>query len=123
MSNFKEATKQGLRIQTAKGSLSVEQLWTLSLTELDTLAVSLQEEHEKSGKKSFLTKTSAKDKTAKLKFDVVLEILNDKSDEAEAASNAKEIKAHNEKIYALIAAKDEKALEGKSKKELLSMLK
>lgn len=123
MSNFKEASKQGLRIQTSKGSLSTEQLWTLSLTELDTLALSLQEDFEKSGKKSFLTKTSTKDKTAKLKFDIVLEVLTDKSDEATKLAEAKEIKEHNEKIYALIASKDKKALEGKSKKELEKLLR
>lgn len=123
MSNFKEATKKGLRIQTAKGSLSVEQLWTLSLTELDTLAVSLETEYEKSGKKSFLTPKSAKDKTAKLAFDVVLEILNDKNDEATAASEAKEVKEHNSKILALMADKQDETLKKKSFKELEKMLK
>jgi len=123
MSNFKEATKQKLRIQTNKGLLSTEQLWDLSLTELDTLAVSLQEEHEKSGKKSFLTKTSAKDKTAKLRFDVVLEVLNTKSTEAEAIAEAKEIKDHNAKIFALIAEKQDESLRGKSIKQLESLLK
>lgn len=123
MSNFKEATKQKLRIQTNKGSLSVEQLWDLSLTDLDTLAVSLQEEHEKSGKKSFLTKTSAKDKTTKLRFDVVLEVLNTKSAEAEAIAEAKEIKDHNAKILNLIAEKQDESLKGKSVKQLEAMLK
>lgn len=123
MNNFKEATKQGLRIQTSKGLLSVEQLWTLTLTELDALAVSLQEEHEKSAKKSFLTKSSAKDKIAKLKFDTVLEILNDRSDEAQAASEALEIKEHNQKILQLIADKQDESLKGKSIKQLESMLR
>ena len=123
MSNFKEATKQKLRIQTSKGSLSIEQLWDLSLTDLDTLAVSLQEEHEKSGKKSFLTKTSAKDKTTKLRFDVVLEVLNTKSAEAEAIAEAKEIKDHNAKILNLIAEKQDESLKGKSVKQLEAMLK
>ncbi len=123
MSNFKEASKQKLRIQTNRGLLSIEQLWDLSLTELDTLAVSLQEEHEKSGKKSFLSKTSAKDKTAKLRFDVVLEILNTKSAEADTIAEAKEIKDHNKKILELIAEKQDDALKGKSVKQLEALLK
>ncbi len=123
MNNFKEVSKQKLRISTSKGLLSIEQLWDLSLTELDTLAVSLQEEHEKSGKKSFLTKTTAKDKIAKLKFDVVLEVLIDKNDEAQALSEAKEIKEHNQKIIQLISEKQDESLKGKSIKQLEAMLK
>jgi hypothetical protein len=123
MSNFKEASKQGLRIQTSKGLLSVEQLWTLSLTDLDTLAVSLETEYEKSGKKSFLTPKSTADKKLKLAFDIVLEVLNDKSDEATKLSEAKERKEHNNKILELIAKKKDGELEGKSVEELEALLK
>ncbi len=123
MDNFKKAVKDGLRIQTTKGVLSTEQLFTLSVSDLNDLAVSLDEEYEKSGKKSFLTKTSAKDKTTKLKFDIVLEILTDKLAETEAASEAKEIKEHNNKILALMAEKKDDALKGKSFKELEKLLK
>jgi len=123
MENFKQATKEKLRVQTNRGLLSTEQLWDLSLDELDTLAVSLEAEHKESGKKSFLVKKSVKDKTAKLRFDVVLEILNAKSDEAQAATEAKEIKEHNEKIITLIAEKQDESLKGKSIKQLEAMLK
>jgi hypothetical protein len=36
---YKEAAKQKLRFATNKGNLSVEQLWDLNLTDLDSLAV------------------------------------------------------------------------------------
>lgn len=123
MSNFKEASKLGLRFQTNKGLLSVEQLWSLSVTELDNLAVSLEAQVESSTKKSFIVKKTEKDKTAKLRFDIVLEILEDKVDERDAASKKKEDKAHNDKILALIAKKQEGELEGKSVEELTAMLK
>jgi hypothetical protein len=123
MSNFKEASRQKLRFTTSKGLLTVEQLWDLSLTELDALAVALETEHEKSGKKSFLIKKSVKDKTAKLRFDVVFEVLTALAEEAETVKTAKEIKEHNEKIYQLIAEKQEEGLKGKSEKELKAMLK
>lgn len=123
MEMYKNASQHKLRFQTNKGALSVEQLWDLSLTDLDTLAVSLEAEHKESGKKSFLTKSSAKDKTAKLKFDVVLDILNTKVDEQQAASEAKEIREHNKKILGLIADKQDESLKGKSVKQLEAMLK
>jgi hypothetical protein len=123
MENFKLASQQKLRFQTGKGLLSVEQLWDLSIEDLDALAVSLEAEHKESGKKSFLIKSSVKDKTAKLKFDVVLDVLNTKVEEMQAADEAKEIKDHNKKIIQLIAEKQDESLKGKSIKQLEAMLK
>jgi len=123
MENFKTASQQKLRFQTNRGSLSTEQLWDLSLEELDELAVSLETEHKQSGKKSFIQKTSLKDKTSKLRFDVVLDVLNTKVAENEAALEAQEIKEHNKKIINLIAEKQDESLKGKSIKQLEAMLK
>jgi len=123
MENFKLASQQKLRFQTNKGLLSVEQLWDLSLEDLDTLAISLETEHKESGKKSFLVKTSAKNKITKLRFDVVLDVLNTKVEEMQAVQEAAEIKEHNKKIIALIAEKQDEALKGKSIKQLEAMLK
>lgn len=123
MENFKLASQQKLRFHTVKGMLSTEQLWDLSLEELDALAVSLETEHKESGKKSFLTKTSVKDRTAKLRFDVVLDVLNTKVEEAQALQEAFEIKEHNKKIIQLISEKQDESLKGKSIKQLEAMLK
>lgn len=123
MENFKLASQQKLRFQTNKGLLSVEQLWDLSLDDLDALAVSLETEHKQSGKKSFLIKTSTKDRTTKLRFDVVLDVLNTKVEEMQAVSEAAEIKEHNKKIITLISEKQDESLKGKSIKQLEAMLK
>lgn len=123
MENYKLATQQKLRFQTNKGLLSVEQLWDLSLTDLDALAVSLEEEYKQSGKKSFLVVKSVKDKTAKLRFDIVLDVLTSKVEEHQALTEAKEVKEHNEKILTLIAEKKDESLKGKSVKELEKLLK
>lgn len=123
MENFKQASKQKLRFQTTKGVLSVEQLWDLSLNDLDSLAVSLQEAYENSKGKSFLTKRTTKDATIKLQFDVVLDILQTKVEESELLREAKENKEHNEKILNLISEKKDEELKGKSLKELQKMLK
>lgn len=123
MEKFKQASELKLRFQTSKGLLSTEQLWDLSLTELDTLAVALESAHEESGKKSFLVKSSAKNKLAKLRFDIALDILTTKVDEMQAAQEAAEIKEHNKEIIALIAEKQQEAKKGKSIEELTAMLK
>ncbi len=123
MENFKLATQQKLRFQTNKGSLSTEQLWDLSLEDLDALAVSLEAEHKESGKKSFLVTKSVKDKTTKLRFDIVLDVLNTKVEEAQAAAETQENKEHNKKIITLIAEKQDESLKGKTVKQLEAMLK
>ncbi|GAB3975634.1 hypothetical protein GCM10028806_33630 [Spirosoma terrae] len=123
MEIFKSASQLKLRFQTSRGVLTTEQLWDLTLIELDALAVALETEHEKSGKKSFLAKTSDKNKLAKLRFDVVLEVLTTRVAENQEAAEAAEIKAHNQKIIALIAEKEDETLKGKSVEELTAMLK
>lgn len=123
MENYKLASREKLRFQTPKGLLSVEQLWDLSITELDALAVSLDNEYKESGKKSFIVKSSAKDKTAKLKFDIALDILTTKVDEKTAAAEAAADREHNKKIDALIAEKQDESLKGKSIAQLERMRK
>ena len=120
---YKDANKQKLRFQTNKGVLSTEQLFDLTIEDLDTLAVSLEIEHNQSGKKSFVITKSVKDKTAKLRFDISLDVLTTKMEEAKKLAEAKEIKDHNKKIIALIADKDDESLKDKSKKQLVAMLK
>jgi len=120
---YKEASKLKLRISTVKGQLSVEQLWDLPITQLDELAVALEKEYETSANKSFLVKKTLKNKVAKLKFDIVLDILDSKVNAAEAASETRANKEHNQKIYELIAEKKDGELKGKSIRELEKMLK
>lgn len=123
MDNFKLASREKLRFQTNRGVLTTEQLWDVSISELDALAVQLETEYQSSGKKSFVVKSSAKDKIAKLKFDVVLDVLTTKVEEADALREAKEVKEHNEKILNLIAEKQDESLKNKSVAELKKMLK
>jgi hypothetical protein len=120
---YKEATKKGMRIQTERGPLSVEQLWDLLVEELDKLAVSLDEEYKKSGKRSYLTPKSTKDKELKLQRDIVIDILETKVEEHAATNNAQTIKVHNQKIEALIQKKKDESLESLSIEELEKKLK
>lgn len=120
---YKAASKLKLRFQTTKGTLGVEQLWGLSLAELDALAVSLEQAYKDSKSKSFLDKKSEKDKIIKLRFDIALDVLNTKVEEKEAAKKKAEDKEHDQKILSIIKEKQDEALKGKSIKELEKMLK
>lgn len=120
---YKRASQLKLRVATPQGLLSVEQLWDLSIETLDKVAVRLQKEYKASGGESFLEKKTKKDKELKLSFDIVLDVLNTKVENSEKASKAAETKAHNQKILALIAEKQEGELKGKTIDELEAMLK
>jgi hypothetical protein len=120
---YKQASQLKARFSTTKGMLTTEQLWDLSLTELDNLAVSLEETYKNSKGKSFLDKKTTKDKGIKLQFDIVLDVLQTKVEESEKLRTTAEDKAHNEKIITLISEKHDESLKGKSIKELEAMLK
>lgn len=123
METFKKACQQKLRFSTTKGLLSTEQLFDLSLSELDKLAVLLEDSYEESKGKSFLTKRTVKDAAIKLQFDVVLDVLQTKVVEQEAETERRETKEHNQKILALMVEKKDEELKGKSFKQLEAMLK
>lgn len=120
---YKLASKLRLRFNSQRGPLSAEQLWNLSAPELDAMAVALEAEYKASGKKSFLTKKSKKDKEIKLKFDIVLDVLNTKLEESDQLADAREVRAHNAKIDALIVDKQDEELKGKSIADLERMRK
>ena len=123
MDIFKKAAQQKLRFSTSRGTLTAEQLFDLPLTELDKLAVELESSYEESKGKSFLKKRTTKDVTIKLQFDIVLDVLQTKVGEAEAAQELKDTKEHNQKILTLISEKKDGELKGKSIKQLEAMLK
>jgi len=123
MDIFKKACQKKLRFATTRGSLTTEQLFDLTLNELDALAVSLDNSYEESKGKSFLKKRTTKDANIKLQFDVVIDVLQTRVDEAEAEQKARETKEHNNKILTLISEKKDDELKGKSLKQLEAMLK
>lgn len=120
---FEKATRQKLRVATSKGNVSVEDLWDLSLTALNTIAVNLKKELKASEEESFLDVRSNSDITTKLRFDVVLYILNVKKEEKVAREAAAETKAKKEKLLGILAKKQDAALENMSAEELEKELK
>lgn len=120
---YKKASRLKLKFQSEKGQLTVEQLWSLTEAELDAIAVALDAQVEAGGKKSFLSKRSAEDTITKLKFDIVIDVLNTKVEEAAAALSAKEIKEFNNEIDQLILEKEKEARKGLSVEELKQLRK
>jgi hypothetical protein len=122
---YKQASKLGLRFQTNRGVLSTEQLWQLSQTDLSNAIKAVKKVLKKSDddELSFLEDTKVVDVENQLRFDILKDVYLTKKKEAEELRNATENKAHNQKILALIAEKQEGKLRDMSVEELEKLLK
>lgn len=117
---FEKASRVKLRYSTNRGVLSVEDLWDLSLEQLDPIAINLNKRLKESQTESFI-KTRTKD-TTELKFNIVKHIIDVKLQEQEERTVAAEKKAKRQKILDLMAKKQDAELESKSYEELAKEL-
>ena len=125
---YKQANRMKLRFNTEKGMLTVEQLWDCSRAMIGRTIKAVNDilkEQEPTGDLDFLNEGSIKatDPENKLRFDILKDIYLTKTAEAEALRNAAQIKAHNEKIDAIIARKQEEELESLSLEDLEKLRK
>ena len=122
MNTFERATKQALRFSTSMGMLSVEDLWKIPLTDLDSLAVSFKQALSKQPTESFITPAGRKDATLQLQFDVAKRIIEIRLADLERAAKAKSTREQKQKIMEIMANKQDAALQEKSLEELQAML-
>lgn len=123
---FETASRRKVRFATAKGALTVEDLWDLPLTSetgkanLDDIARTLYKElRDSDDNVSFVTKKSeGADTDAYLKFDVVRHIIDVRLAENSAALKAKANAEHKQRLLAIIDKKQDEALQSKSIDEL-----
>lgn len=124
MSKYKKAARAKLKFQTVKGNLTVEQLFDLDEEVLDSLAVELEAKYKESGGKSFLNRSkSTKDKTLKLQFDIVLDVLETIATESTKRLEALDKKKFNDNIDRIIAKKEQGEKEEMSIDELKALKK
>jgi hypothetical protein len=115
---FENASRTKLRIASDRGLLSAEDLWDLSLTELNSIAKKLNAELKSSAEEDFLEETSSEDKVTKLKFEIVLHIINTRKAENSKRKEYAELKAKRDKLLAIKAKKQDDSLENMSIEEL-----
>ena len=119
---YKEALQKKLRFKTNKGMISTEDLFDLSLQNLDTLAIMLDKKISEAPKKSFIEELPAEENDDELRFNIVKDIVNIKLKARKDNMNRAQIDARNKPIAELIAKKEDEALENKSIEELRAMI-
>lgn len=117
---FEYASKNKLRFNY-RGSISTEDLWDLSLEQLDVIYKGLKQESKESEEESLLTARPVNvELTNSIKL--VEYIFNKKSEEMVAAKEASAKRAEKQKLLAILASKKEAELQGKSIEELEEMI-
>ena len=118
---FEIATRTKMRFPF-RGMISVEDLWDLSVRDLDSVFKTLNAQVKKSQEESLLATKTKEDETLAIQIEIVKRIVKTKLDEAEAAKQSKELKEKKQKIMEIIAAKQDESLHNASVEELQAML-
>lgn len=105
-----------------KGQISVEDLWDLSVTNLDSVFKTLNKEKKQNEEESLLSAKSEEDKEVENKIEIVKYIVAVKQSEIAERVASKEKAQRNQKIAAIIERKQDEALESKSIEELMKLL-
>lgn len=128
MNIFERAARGKYRFASGKGQLTVEQLFDLPLqggaANLDSIAIALDRELETAAPKSFVSASSGDAARSELeaKLDIVKHVIASKL-AAQAAAETRAIKAEKRRrILEVLDRKDNEALEGKSRDELIAEL-
>lgn len=117
---FKRASKQQLRFETGKnGLLSVEDLWQLSLEDLDKLARAINKKIKDEGEESFIGKPSKSNAELNLKLDILKEIIKTRLEEEETSKTRAEKREKLNNLKTLLAEKEIDEIKGKTKEEIL----
>ena len=120
MNIFEFATRAKVRFRHSSGLISVEDLWDLTLPQLDSIAKALRKTLQDNGE-SFISETKT-DKTTEIAFDVVKYIIGVKLAEREAMKRRKEAAEKRAQILDIIADKQNAAMKEKSVEELMKEL-
>jgi Rps23 Pro-64 3,4-dihydroxylase Tpa1-like proline 4-hydroxylase len=115
---FERAAKRKLRFMSNKGGLSVEDLYDLSLTSLDTLAKGVNRQLKAEAEESFIEKKSVTSSDLELQLEILKHVIADKMAVAEASKKRAETIAKKAQIEDILLRKKSQELEGMSVEDL-----
>lgn len=105
-----------------RGLISVEDLWDLSLANLDSIYKSLNKQAKQSDEESLLSTKTNVDTELDIKINIVKYIVSTKLEERRTRENETMKKIQKQKIMSAIAAKEDEALQNSSIEDLKKML-
>ena len=118
---FEVATRTKMRFPF-KGMISVEDLWDLSVQNLDKVFKTLNSQRKEAQEESLLNVKSSEDEVLDTQIAIVKYIVGVKLEEQAARVKAAENKEKKQKIMTLMAKKDDEEMENMSREELQKLL-
>lgn len=119
---YKEALQKKLRFKTNKGMITTEDLFDLSLQNLNTLAIMLDKKASEAPKKSFIEELPAEENDDELRFSIVKDIINIKLKARKDNIDKAQADAQKKRILEILAKRNDEELEKKSTEELRAMI-
>ena len=120
---YKLAAHHKIRFVTKKGNLCVEDLFVMSLKDLDEIYRSLKTEEKDLDVESLMDTPDTTNPVLEIKIEIVKDIYKTRKEEEEAIRNAIEISKKKQRICDILASKKDAELQNKSIEELEAMLK
>lgn len=118
---FEYATRNKVRF-SYRGIISVEDLWDLSVIELDKIYKELNKKVKQSQEESLLSIKSEVDEELEVQIAIVKHIVAVKLAEQSAREKAAAKKEQRQKIMSIMAKKQDESLENASMEDLQKML-
>ncbi|PAD84987.1 hypothetical protein CHH57_02085 [Niallia circulans] len=118
---FEVATRTKMRF-SFRGLISLEDLWDLSVRDLDLIFKGLNSELKKVTEESLLDTKTKEDKDLETKIEIVKYIVKVKLEEEDTRLKAKAQKEQKQKILEILSTKQDESLQNKSVDELKAML-
>lgn len=119
-SMFERASRARIRFTAPNGTITVEDLWTVSMTTLDTIAKTLRKKLRDT-EESFISKNSA-DENDELAFELVKYIITTRMAETAERKNASARAEQKQALLEILAKKQSSALENLSEEDLLKKI-
>jgi len=105
-----------------RGSISTEDLWDLTVQDLDTIFKSLNSQLKQVTEESLLDTPTEQNKEILAKVEIIKYVVSVKLEEKATRLKAKEKREQRQKIMEIISTKQDTELQGKSLEELSKML-
>jgi len=121
MNMFEFAVRNKFRFQF-NGMINSEDLFDLSVRDLDSIFKKLNSELKKVKEESLLEVKTQQDQELEIKIEIVKYIFNIKREEEQKRLKAKELKEKKQKLMEILKGKEEQDLLGKSTEEIQRMI-
>ena len=118
---YKIAFRKKLRFDTFRGIIDVEDLFDLTLQDLDKIASTIADKIESTSKSSVFENKQV-DSEAQLAYDIVADVFKTKQDEAKEKTLAEAKRQKRARIQELIQRKKESAMEELDIEQLEALL-